>query len=235
MIDSYFVCATPRTGSSLLIGLLGSTGVAGHPESYFRDPDQEMWAERWGIPGAGYPEFAQAAKRAGTTGNGVFGAKLMWGTTTELVQKLAPGRAGDDRGVLEETFGDLRFVHLRREDTLAQAVSWLRAEQTQIWYAGDNGDAAHTPVYDEDRITGLLSTIDEHNAAWRAWFAEYALTPYEITYERLTADLAGTTRDVLGFLGLELPPGGAITPRHRRQADRINDEWVTRYRRSTAL
>ncbi len=32
---SYLVCATPRSGSTLLCKLLGQTGVAGHPEEYF--------------------------------------------------------------------------------------------------------------------------------------------------------------------------------------------------------
>jgi hypothetical protein len=37
--SSYLLCGTPRTRSTLLCGLLTSTGVAGCPESYFRQPD----------------------------------------------------------------------------------------------------------------------------------------------------------------------------------------------------
>lgn len=50
-IDAYLICATPRTGGSLLCGLLDSTGIAGHPESYFREPGEQEWAARWGIAG----------------------------------------------------------------------------------------------------------------------------------------------------------------------------------------
>ena len=32
---SYLVCATPRSGCTLLCHLLDQTGVAGHPEEYF--------------------------------------------------------------------------------------------------------------------------------------------------------------------------------------------------------
>src|SRR3954464_9749883 len=32
---SYLVCATPRSGSTLLCHLLDRTGLAGHPEEYF--------------------------------------------------------------------------------------------------------------------------------------------------------------------------------------------------------
>jgi LPS sulfotransferase NodH len=236
MTESYFVCATPRTGSSLLLGLLASTGLAGIPESYFRQPDQQLWADRWGIPGPAfaYRAFVHAALQAGTTPNGVFGAKLMWGTLDELVAKLAPSTEGRDLAVLEAAFGPVRFVHLRREDELAQAVSWLRAEQTSTWRAGDPGGTAAEPHYVEAGITALLDTVAAHNAAWRAWFARYGITPHEITYEQLTADLTGTTRGVLTFLGLDPEAGRPIQPRHRRQADRLNEEWAARYRTETA-
>ncbi len=238
VIESCFVCATPRTGSSLLLGLLASTGVAGRPEAYFRDPDERQWAHRWGIPGPGdpafdYRDFVRAARAAGTTPNGVFGAKLMWGTLDEVVAKLSPGTAGADLAVLEAAFGPTGFVYLHREDVLAQAVSWLRAEQTRTWWAGDPGGGGE-PSYDEAGITALLHTIAEHNAGWRDWFTRYGVTPYEITYEQLTADPAGTTSGVLTHLGLDpraaLPP----RPRHRRQADRLNAEWAARYRAEAA-
>jgi LPS sulfotransferase NodH len=32
---SYIVCATPRSGSTLVCHALGETGVAGRPEEYF--------------------------------------------------------------------------------------------------------------------------------------------------------------------------------------------------------
>jgi len=232
----YFVCATPRTGSSLLLGLLESTGIAGRPEAYFREPDEREWAGRWGVPGPGdpgfdYRDFVRAARAAGTTANGVFGAKLMWGTLDEVVAKLAPGARGCDAAVLEPAFGAVRFVYLHREDVLAQAVSWLRAEQTRSWWAGDPGGAGGgEPRYDEAGITALLATIAEHNAAWRAWFTRYGVTPYEITYERLTADPAGTTRGILAHLGLDPAAARPIRPRHRRQADHLNRDWATRYR-----
>ncbi|GAA3921168.1 Stf0 family sulfotransferase [Actinoplanes auranticolor] len=239
MTESYFVCATPRTGSSLLLGLLASTGLAGTPESYFRQPDEQLWADRWKIPGPAdpafeYRAFVRAAVGAGTTPNGVFGAKLMWGTLDRLVAQLAPSTEGHDLAVLEAAFGPVRFVYLRREDELAQAVSWLRAEQTRTWKAGDPGGTAAEPHYDKAGITSLLDTVADHNAAWRAWFTRYGVAPHEITYEQLTADLIGTTRGVLSYLGLDPDAGRPIQPRHRRQGDQLNEQWAARYRAEIA-
>lgn len=170
---------------------------------------------------------------AGTTPNGVFGAKLMGGTLDEVVRKLAPGTAGADLAVLRAAFGPVRFVFLRREDALAQAVSWLRAEQTGTWWSGDRG-TGDEPRYDPAGITRLLATIAEHNAAWRGWFARYGIRPHEITYEQLTADLTGVTRGVLEFLGLDADAGDPVRPRHHRQADRLNQDWAARYRTEAA-
>jgi len=48
-INTCLLCSAPRTGSSLLCGLLDSTGVAGHPESWFRRQDEREFAARWGF------------------------------------------------------------------------------------------------------------------------------------------------------------------------------------------
>jgi LPS sulfotransferase NodH len=243
-VDSYFVCATPRTGSSLLLGLLDSTGVAGHPEAYFRAPDESLWAQRWQLPrdrdgGVHYADFVAAALRCGRTTNGVFGAKLMWGTLDELIDKLTgviPGPAHGDIDVLTRTFGATRFVYVRRDDVLAQAVSWLRAEQTGTWYLDGNGeisgdgDTGRAPRYDRQQITELLRNIHEHNAAWQAWFTSAGIQPYEVRYEALAAEPVAVTRGILNFLGLHLPEGHVIVPRHRRQADTLNQQWAARYR-----
>ncbi|WP_200214075.1 Stf0 family sulfotransferase [Micromonospora coerulea] len=234
-VDSYFICATPRTGSSLLCGLLASTGVAGRPEAYFRVPDEPAWAGRWGLDPTAfdYGDFVAAALAAGRTGNGVFGAKLMWGTLDRVVDGLAtvhPELAGADDVLLRRAFGRTAFVHLRRDDVLAQAVSWLRAEQTNLWYVGCPDANGAEPRYDHDGIDDLVRTIDAHQAAWEEWFAAYQVTPHRVRYEELAADPAGVTRKVLGFLGLELPAGATIRPRHRRQADALNREWIDRHR-----
>jgi LPS sulfotransferase NodH len=244
-VDSYFVCATPRTGSSLLLGLLASAGVAGRPQAYFRAPDELLWADPWGIPrepagGFDYADYLRAALAAGRTGNGVFGAKLMWGTLDKLVDKLGmvhPDLAGGDVALLDRAFGRTRLVYLRRDDVVAQAVSWLRAEQTDTWYVGGGGEiggngggSGRSPTFDAAGIDRLVRLIEEHNAGWEEWFAASGVRPHRIRYEDLDADMVGVTRGTLDFLGLDLPDGHAIVPQHQRQADQLNDQWIDRYR-----
>ncbi|MEH0970126.1 Stf0 family sulfotransferase [Micromonospora sp. CPCC 205546] len=248
-VNSYFVCGTPRTGSSLLLGLLESTGVAGRPQAYFRSPDESLWADRWQLPrtadgGFDYADFLRAALAAGRTDNGVFGAKLMWGTLEELVAKLAtvhPALDGNDVALLEEAFGRTGFVFLRRDDVVAQAVSRLRAEQTGRWFVGGSGEISgdagngQAPRFDANGISHYLEETGEHNAAWEAWFASYGIRPHVVRYEELTDDMAATTRGILDFLGLQVPRDQfAVVPRHRRQADELNRQWIERYRAEVA-
>ncbi|MEV4534538.1 Stf0 family sulfotransferase [Asanoa sp. NPDC049518] len=227
-MDGYLLCGTPRTGSTLLCGLLRDTGVAGRPESYFRVPGEELWARRWQLPdGFDYRDYVRAAVAEGSTPNGVFAARVMWGSMDELVAKLG---AGSDLDLLTEAFGRLRFVHCWREDTVAQAVSWARAEQTQFWHPGDTALPDREPRFDFDQIHELVRTIGEHNAAWRDWFTRFGIQPHSVRYEDLTTDISGVTRGILDFLKVEPPAGHAFVPRHRRQADQLNRDWIRRYR-----
>jgi len=240
-IDSYLICATPRTGSTLLCGLLDSAGVAGHPESYFRRQDERGWAARWGIADpseetAGYAGYVRAAIAEGRTSNGVFAARIMWETLDEIVAKLAPlypDLAGSDAGLLHQAFGRTRFVYLRRGDVVAQAVSLLRAEQTNVWHQGtaqDQQELEREPRFDFGQIHERVRTIEEHNTAWQEWFSSAGIEPHLVQYEELDAEPVRITRGVLAFLGLDLPAGRAIAVRHRRLADQLNAQWIDGYR-----
>ena len=131
--DSYLICATPRSGSTLLCGLLESSGVAGHPASYFNRDGLNGYADDWGIarPRDGQIDeaFVRAALTAGKTSNGVFGGRIMAETLPELISGLAAAAsrpAVTDVDLLSAQLGRLRFVHLRRRDVVAQAVSWAK-------------------------------------------------------------------------------------------------------------
>ena len=230
---SYLLCGTPRTGSTLLCSLLTSTGVAGRPESYFREPDQHMWAERFGVPVADdgsfdHRAFAAGALRAGTTPNGVFAARIMWGTMDLIIDGLDPARRSRrDLDVLVRGFGPLHLVHLHREDVVGQAVSWARAEQTGYWQHGDVPSGE--PQLDLDRISALVSTIHDHNAAWNSWFTAQGADPLVVTYEHLVADPGHAVRRILGVLGVAPQPGWRPASSHRRQADEVSADWVRRY------
>jgi LPS sulfotransferase NodH len=232
--SSYLICGTPRTGSTLLCSLLTSTGVAGRPESYFREPDLNRWARDFGVPIApdgtfDYKAFVDGAVRAGSTPNGVFAARIMWGTMQLVTEGIgARTRSSSDLALLEETFGPLKLIHHRREDVVEQAVSWARAEQTGYWQQGDI--ASLPPRFDARLVHTFVETIQEHEAGWRSWFDGEGVEPLVVTYEGLVADRRGTVERILDHIGVEPPEDWEPASPHERQADDISADWVRRYR-----
>jgi trehalose 2-sulfotransferase len=156
---SYLVCATQRSGSTLLCELLNATEVAGAPDEffealrstglprqprqYFEEPSVAHIAERLPPTDPGEPErpgqfegwFRYVLQR-GSSRNGVFGAKMMWNYFDDFRARVAelPG-LGDVtfNEALDEIFPRLRIIFVRRRDKVPQAVSLWKAIQTQQW------------------------------------------------------------------------------------------------------
>lgn len=233
--SSYLVCATPRSGSSFLTGLLKSSGVAGRPEEYFWRGDEPFWSSRWGT--SSFPDYLHGALAEGTTANGVFAAKIMWAYLDDLLGKLAalPASDGlDDGQLLRRTFPELRFVFLWREDTLAQAVSLARAHQTNVWYRTEGSSPGPEPSYDFELIDGLVRLVSDHNTAWRRWFHDHEIEPCAVRYEDVDADPPGATTRVLAYLGIDPAASRPIGAQTARQGDALNSEWIARYRADLA-
>ena len=47
--QSYVICTSPRSGSTLLCRLLREAGNAGFPDSHFHAPDVEKWLGYYGL------------------------------------------------------------------------------------------------------------------------------------------------------------------------------------------
>ena len=181
--------------------MLTSSGVAGLPASYFNRRGLHHYADDWRIarPHDGRIDaaYVRAALAAGTTSNGVFGGRIMAETLPELIADLACAdpAAGTDVEVLSEYFGRLEYVHLRRRDVVAQAVSWAKALQTHFWHPGEAVEpGGRDPHYDEELIGRLVATIERFEADWTSWFAAHGIVPCEVSYEELAADPLSTAQ-----------------------------------------
>ena len=260
-MTSYLVCATPRSGSTLLCKTLADTGVAGDPEEFFeavpatgvpRRPldylsgldDPEALALIEGAPPhpapaysdlravGSYPEHLERARGWGTTPNGVFGAKIMWAHLEDLARQLD---SDDLRAVVDTVFDRPRLVWVRRADTVRQAVSLWRAMQTQSWRAENEPDAGE-PQYSFAALRHLVELLGAHDAAWGRFFDSAGADVLTIAYDDLASDLAGVLERTLEHIGVA-PPDGALEalPRLRRQADERSDAWAGAYARDAAL
>jgi LPS sulfotransferase NodH len=263
--SSYLVCATPRSGSTLLCEGLKATGIAGRPEEYFeadpatgRPPRPQDYLRGAGDPDVlallgdatppapprysslagvdSYAEHLDRARRWGTTPNGVFGAKLMWDHVCRL-QQLAGEPGLTPLELLAELFDEPCYVWVRREDVVRQAVSLWRAMQTQSWRADRPGAASaeRRPRYSFAALRHLVARLNDHDARWARLFATGDTPVLAVTYEQLTADLAGAVGRTLDHIGVQSQDDrGHAAPRMRRQADELSEEWVIAYARDSA-
>jgi LPS sulfotransferase NodH len=124
---SYLVCATQRSGSTLLCKALARTGVAGVPDEYFegltetklpRAPrrwfeeleDREAvsrLSDEWGPPhtsamnalaeSRSYSDYLGWVFEQGTTSNGIFGSKMMWSYLHDFAEQA--GECEEYRGL----------------------------------------------------------------------------------------------------------------------------------------
>ncbi|HET9739623.1 MAG TPA: Stf0 family sulfotransferase [Solirubrobacteraceae bacterium] len=254
MTFSYLVCATPRSGSTLLCEALKATGRAGRPEEYFeavpstgmpREPRDYLaglddagahrliegarpripdYSDIRGVPR--YEEHLARVREWGTTPNGVFGAKVMWAHLVDLA--VLTGHASPVEAAAE-LFGEPRCLWVRREDRVRQAVSLWRAMQTQSWRSEA---AEREPRYSFAAMRHLARALAADDAAWERFFATSALPVLEIGYGELVRDLEGTLDRALDHVGVPHARGDLdCTPPMRRQSDDLSDAWVAAYER----
>ncbi|GAA1456355.1 Stf0 family sulfotransferase [Williamsia maris] len=164
--QAYLVCASQRSGSTLLVASLAATGVAGRPAEYFEDlpdtglpPQSQDWFSDYAGPDpdgvrallhpavAGRPDERSAQRwrddilDAGTTPNGVWGGKLMWNQTPLLIEHASGLDAnGGLRTAIRALLGvEPTYILVNRDDVAEQAVSMWRAVQTQTWVDDPSG------------------------------------------------------------------------------------------------
>ncbi len=218
---SYMVCSVPRSGSSLLCELLCNTGVAGAPTEFFDPELMEQFRSRWNTETL--DEYVAALLERKTSPNGVFGIKVHWA-------QLRPALGDADPS---EVFPALRYVHISRADRLRQAVSWVRAYQTNQWASTHRAQAE--PVFDRDAIDRYLAKLAREDGEWESHFERRGVVPHRVSYERLTQAPTEVMEGVLAFLGVSSPPDPAPEPLElERQADELTEEWVARYLREPA-
>lgn len=252
--SSYLVLASQRSGSTLLVESLRSTGLAGKPEEFFqfqpwtsRAPQPREWFAELDDESIlrlldpfdpGTPDLAPAqiwrdyVRTVGRTPNGVWGGKLMWNQTPLLLNRAKdlPDRSGDGlRAAICDVIGEEPiFVHVHRPDVVSQAVSFWRAVQTKVWRGKPEPVRDAHVQYHAGAIAHLVQLLRAQEEGWRGWFAEENITPIEVSYPVLCSDFAGVAGSVMAALGLDpqLAPGPAL----ERQADHRSDEWANRYR-----
>lgn len=249
-VDNYLVCASQRSGSTLLVESLAATGVAGTPEEFFQEfpsschsPQPREWFAETDDPEIlgllaevddgvvdtrSFAQWRADVLAEGRSANGVWGGKLMWNQVPLLITRARVG-SGSLRTAIRVLLGaDPLYVHVYRDDVVPQAVSMWRAVQTRVWRHDGGAEDTDTAVYRAEGIAHLAGILLQQERSWREWFASEGIEPLDIEFGELTKDPSGTTSRVLAALGQD--PALAPPPPLKPQSNARSKEWVERYR-----
>ncbi len=123
---SYAILTTPRSGSTFFCDLLGSTKIAGYPSEHLRLAAQEL-AKYCNFD---YLKLLHNLMEYRITSNGVFGTKFISHFLFEL-----RGTKPNFRQIFKSID---KYILLVRKDKVAQAVSLVLAQKTEIWHLRQN-------------------------------------------------------------------------------------------------
>jgi LPS sulfotransferase NodH len=212
----YAICTSGRSGSNLLCQYLSSTGMLGNPLEYFNGSGRRL---------LGYPEYPDDPSQQiewilteGATPNGIYGLKIFPAQVEQIEKSIR----------WTELLPNLKFVLLKRHDILGQALSAVRALQTEQWRA--SMPARGPAQYDGAQIYERLQITARDYARWDIFFARKAVAPAIIIYEDLLADPQSAVDQVADLFGLRGRARAAGEPIDLKiQRDATTQEWRTRF------
>jgi LPS sulfotransferase NodH len=229
---TYIIASTMRTGSYLLCEGLEATGHAGRPREIFCPERRANYAGQWKLPASlSSDAFLRAAIENGTTENGVFGLKIHAQHVAPLAHEC--GMANKSWQVLRKLFPTAKYVHLRRRNRRAQAISWYRAKITNQWWhipgVADWDLTGRQPEFNAAEIRRLELRLTAQQKEWDQFFAANPVPVLTMDYETLASDYRGEISRALSFIGEDPDLAKSLPePRLTRQADAISDEWEQR-------
>lgn len=189
------LCATQRSGSTMICEDMRNTGILGLPEEYF-------------IPWVNYKnelnynnQFNNIQKRFSTP-NGVFAVKIMADQLASIENGLTQGNINTSQEkIFPNIYNKLKdalWVYIVREDIVRQAISQLIAKKTGVNHAVANKNDSHfagnllkgyrdnynyNVKYDFDQLNSFLAKIVTDNILWNRFFSDWGIKPYLIRYE----------------------------------------------------
>ncbi|MFK7742872.1 MAG: Stf0 family sulfotransferase [Planctomycetota bacterium] len=246
---SFLICATPRSGSTLLCELLAQTGVAGKPNELLL-----LWEEHKDKEDPVFWRLcAQATLARGRSDNGVSGIKVMANSFRHGMQWLrrAPEvRELSDWQVAVRAFENPSAIRIQRRDRVRQAVSLFIANQTKVYHVAEQGhernellgrslqrgSAAEQAGQRElsfhfDGIDSILRSLEAHERYWDETLANCEQPVLELIYEDFVQNQQRDIERILDHLGIAWPEGLRLESHMRKMSNERNERFVAEYRR----
>jgi trehalose 2-sulfotransferase len=201
---SYAILTTPRSGSTYLCDLLDSTKIAGYPSEHLRLATQEL-ARHCNFD---YLRLLHNLMQYRVTANGVFGTKFISHFLFELQHRKSD---------FKQIFNSLdKFILLIRKDKVAQAVSLVLAQQTDVWHIYNNHNSKNINYQSKlknivindallENVEQKYVFINQQEEHLKRILATYEIEPLEVFYEDIVENAELQIDQILDFLKITKP------------------------------
>jgi len=199
---------------------MNETHVLGYPREFF---NETITLARHPLRRPTAELQARHAREDGTSANDV----------TSIKFHLSQFRRAARHIQLRGWFPVVHWVWIRRDDILAQAISYEIAAQTESWMSQQA--ERREPVYSTSAIVRRLAEIQSGEVAWRGFFQTNRIVPLVLWYDDIAATPQNAAAAVAAFGGEPLRdvPDDDKRPNYFSgisiQRNQRNEEWRHRF------
>ncbi len=210
---AYFICFTNRCGSNYVAQTMASDGRLVQACESFNYGAVINKSRRNGF-GTFY-EYVDWLKRTQSGTVGIFGCKASAGQLIFLFNE----------GILSTVAPSIKFIHVVRRDTLAQAVSHYIADRTKQWNSTQRRNHVEI-VYDRGELLRIANLIRMQNAMFDTLFRVLSVERKVVYYEDFVGYPAETIRQIGEFIGLPDLCVRAENVHYKQQSSELNARLI---------
>lgn len=219
---AFFLCFVNRCGSNFLAQALSSDRRLVQPGEVLNHTNVINKSKKKGF--VSFNEYFCWLANTNRGKEGVFGCKASVGQLLYLYNE----------GILNQFKEEPKFIHIKRKDVLAQAVSLHIAWNTNQWTSTQPKN--DVPIaYDREALLNIVKYVCTQNAIFESIFQLLGISPYVVYYETLVDRPRGVVRKVGDFLGIEKLTYVREKMAYKKQADQRNKEFISRLRQDFKL
>ena len=192
----YYIFFVPRSGSTLLTELLQKTGVLGNPQEWLNKDYFHLVEEKYGYDTSHLEQYLQTVREKQRTENQVFGIEIAPHQLSFLEQPDHFWSYFSKEG---------KFIFLRREKIIEQAISLYKSKKTNIWLVRGKLTDIPEVEYDSACLADALRVVVREEINIIEFLRENKLDPLIISYEELIANKLDVTKKIANFVDVDWP------------------------------
>jgi len=236
-LSSFIILATPRSGSTFVAEKFGITGLCGNLREWLQsDLLEKVRIDHCLDRSVELPLLIKTLVKSEADENKRFGLKLMWETWGDYhIKELHTFPQYHDASSVQiflDLFPSPLFVIVERNNKVKQAISYLKAQQSNLWEM--KNDIMPFPedllVFDYHQILTTVKWMELHSQKWRDFSLATKRPVAIINYEDFVPNYQEDVSLTLKMFGFNEDIQVSKTEKIvQRMSDNINSSWCRQF------